>query len=48
VNGRVLTFRVSASDGIDTIGEGLHERAVIDMERFQARAEAKRAAIHKT
>ena len=45
VEGRRLTFRVSAGDGIDTIGEGLHERALIDLDRFQARAEAKRAAL---
>jgi predicted thioesterase len=48
VDGRRLTFRVSASDGIDTIGEGLHERALIDLDRFQAKAEAKRAAMART
>jgi fluoroacetyl-CoA thioesterase len=47
VDGRRLTFNVSASDGVDTIGEGTHERALIDVERFQARAEAKRAAMQK-
>jgi fluoroacetyl-CoA thioesterase len=47
VDGRRLTFRVSASDGVDTIGKGTHERALIDVERFQARAEAKRAAMQK-
>jgi fluoroacetyl-CoA thioesterase len=47
VEGRRLTFRVSASDGVDTIGEGLHERALIDMERFEARAQAKRAAMEE-
>jgi fluoroacetyl-CoA thioesterase len=47
VEGRRLTFRVSAQDGIDVIGDGLHERALIDMERFLARAEAKRAALMK-
>jgi predicted thioesterase len=47
VDGRRLTFHVSASDGVDTIGEGTHERALIDMARFEARAEAKRAAMQK-
>jgi predicted thioesterase len=45
VDGRRLTFRVSATDGMDTIGEGLHERALIDLERFEQKAAAKRAAL---
>jgi fluoroacetyl-CoA thioesterase len=45
VDRRRLTFRVSARDGIDTIGEGLHERSIIDLERFQTKAEAKRVAL---
>jgi fluoroacetyl-CoA thioesterase len=44
VDGRWLTFRVSASDGADTIGEGTHERALIDLARFEARVAAKAAA----
>ncbi len=48
VDGRRLTFHVSASDGVDTIGEGTHERTLIDMARFEARAEAKRAAMQKS
>jgi fluoroacetyl-CoA thioesterase len=47
VDGRRLTFHVSASDGLDTIGEGTHERTLIDMARFEARAEAKRTAMQK-
>ncbi len=47
VDGRQLTFHVTASDGVDTIGEGTHERTLIDMARFEARAEAKRAAMQK-
>lgn len=42
IEGRRLTFRVSAHDGTDLIGEGTHERALIDLARFQAKAEAKR------
>src|SRR5512133_884855 len=47
VDGRRLIFNVSARDDVDTIGEGTHERALIDVERFQARAEAKRTAMQK-
>jgi len=41
VDGRRLTFRVSAHDGIDLIGEGVHERALIDLAKFEARVRAK-------
>ncbi len=44
IEGRRLTFRVSAHDGAELIGEGTHERALIDLARFQAKAEAKRTA----
>jgi fluoroacetyl-CoA thioesterase len=37
VEGRRLTFRVSAKDDAATICEGTHERFVIDAEKFQAR-----------
>lgn len=36
VQGRRLTFRVTAHDGIDVICEGTHERMVIDTARFAA------------
>lgn len=39
--GRRLTFKVSAHDGAELIGEGLHERALIDLARFEARLKAK-------
>ena len=45
IEGRRLTFRVSAHDGMEPIGEGLHERAIIDLARFAAKAAAKRAAM---
>jgi fluoroacetyl-CoA thioesterase len=38
---RRLTFRVTASDGAETIGEGRHERAIVDAARLLARAAAK-------
>jgi fluoroacetyl-CoA thioesterase len=45
VEGRKLTFSISAHDGVDRITEGTHERAVIDRSRFAARlAEKSRRA----
>lgn len=42
VEGRKLTFRVEAFDEVEKIGEGEHKRAIIDLERFTERVEAKR------
>jgi fluoroacetyl-CoA thioesterase len=44
VEGRRITFRTRAHDGIDLISEGTHERVVIDAARFDARLAAKKAA----
>lgn len=44
VDGRKLTFAVSAHDGVDAITEGTHERHVILAERFAARIAAKQPA----
>jgi predicted thioesterase len=41
VDGRKLTFAVEAFDAVDKIGEGTHERAVVDASRLLARANAK-------
>jgi fluoroacetyl-CoA thioesterase len=41
VEGRKLTFTLSAHDGVDKISEGTHERHVIDVERFSAKLAAK-------
>ncbi|MEE1051304.1 MAG: hypothetical protein UIB39_04330 [Lachnospiraceae bacterium] len=41
-NGRLLTFQVRAYDGAGLIGEGSHQRAVVDKARFEAKAAAKR------
>ena len=41
VEGRKLTFAVRASDGLDTISEGTHERHLIDAARFNARVATK-------
>jgi fluoroacetyl-CoA thioesterase len=43
VEGRKLTFSVSAHDGVDAICSGTHERFVIDTARFEAKAREKRA-----
>jgi fluoroacetyl-CoA thioesterase len=44
VDGRRLSFKVSAHDGVDPICEGTHERFVIDPERFLKRLEQKAQA----
>jgi fluoroacetyl-CoA thioesterase len=41
VDGRRLVFRVEAFDPIEKIGEGIHERMVVDPARLIARAQAK-------
>ena len=40
-NGKILTFRVEAHDECGLIGEGTHQRAIIDRERFDNKAQAK-------
>ena len=42
VNGRQITFNVTARDEIEEIGSGTHERAVIDRARLAVRLAAKR------
>jgi fluoroacetyl-CoA thioesterase len=39
--GRKLRFKVACRDDAGPIGEGFHERAVIDLARFMARVAAK-------
>ncbi len=41
IDGRRLLFKVSAHDGTDLIGEGTHERALIDLAKFEQRVAAK-------
>ena len=41
IDGRRLVFKVSASDDAGLIGEGTHERFIIDIEKFMARTEGK-------
>ena len=41
-NGKALTFKVAAYDEAGLIGEGTHERVVVDKERFEQKAYAKK------
>lgn len=41
IRGRKLRFKVSCRDEAELVGEGFHERAIIDKARFLARASAK-------
>lgn len=43
VDDKMLTFEVSAHDGIDVILSGRHTRALLDRERFMRRLERKSA-----
>lgn len=45
VKGRTLSFRVSAVDEVGPIGDGTHERIIINVERFDRRAQEKLARI---
>ena len=41
VEGRKLTFRVSAEDEKEPIGEGVHERIIVNLARFDQRTQEK-------
>jgi fluoroacetyl-CoA thioesterase len=41
VDGRTLHFRVEAHDEKEPIGDGTHERVVVNVERFAARVQRK-------
>ncbi|MBR1496035.1 MAG: thioesterase family protein [Oscillospiraceae bacterium] len=43
-NGKMVDFKVSASDAAGPIGEGTHQRAVIDAECFLSKCEARKGA----
>ncbi len=42
IDGRRLLFDVTAEDGAGPIGRGTHERVIVDVDRFMARAIARR------
>ena len=44
VEGRVVKFRVSARDERDLIGEGVHDRVVVNVAKFDLRVQEKIAA----
>ena len=44
VDGRRVMFRVEARDSQHVIGDGTHERAIIDIEKFAERLRGKRSA----
>lgn len=41
IDGRRLVFQVEASDGIDKVGDGTHERFLVSKERFNLRSREK-------
>lgn len=43
IDGRTLTFRVEAHDERELIGDGMHERVVVNVERFDQRVQKKLA-----
>jgi predicted thioesterase len=43
VDGRTLTFRIDAEDERERVGEGAHERLIINVERFDQRMQKKLA-----
>ncbi len=47
VEGRRIYFHIKAHDGLDLIGEGEHERMVVNWEKFEQRVndKAKRARL---
>lgn len=44
INGRRIAFKVRAHDGIDLIGEGMHERVIVDWDKFEQRVNGKAKA----
>lgn len=41
IDGRRLVFKVTASDEVGLIGEGMHERFIVNNEKFQTKANNK-------
>jgi fluoroacetyl-CoA thioesterase len=46
IDGRRLVFNVEAHDGVDRIAKGVHERFVINRDKFVARLEEKRRSAN--
>jgi len=45
VEGRTVTFRVSVADEKEPIGDGTHERMVVNVSRFDVRVQDKVAMV---
>lgn len=45
VEGRKLSFSLTAHDGVDTISKGTHERFIIDADKFNAAVSEKAAGL---
>ena len=45
IEGRRLRFRVTANDEADPIGEGVHDRIIVELARFDARTARKAAQV---
>ena len=41
IDGRRLTFKVEAFDEVEKIGEGTHQRFIIELDKFKSRAHGK-------
>lgn len=41
IEGRTVTFRVEARDGREAIGDGIHQRVVVNVARFDERVQRK-------
>ncbi|MCX7141455.1 MAG: thioesterase family protein [Proteobacteria bacterium] len=45
IDGRLLTFRVTAADAIEAVGDGTHERVVVTLDRYAQRVQKKAELI---
>ena len=45
VNGRTLSFRVEARDDLEPIGDGTHQRVVVNVARFDQRVQRKLTTV---
>lgn len=48
VEGRTIKFRLQAKDERDVIGEGIHERVVVNVAKFDLRVQEKVALIERS
>ena len=46
VEGRRITFEAQASDEVEEVARGTHERFVVDLDRFLAGVKAKSSRVH--